>query len=122
MMFSETSLFLPSVALSSSIQSGWYQWSFGINPNDTGPEIAAVIFLHGGRVGRKRKGRGAIKTHSLNSSEKGTSFKKTHGYPKRLLNRSSSCWTLDRAPSSSEFLASMSKTAFARFVPFDPSS
>ena len=63
---------------------------------------------------------GAATTYSLNSSEKATSFRKTQGYPNRLLKRSSSCLTLDKALSSSELRTSMRRTAFARRVAFVP--
>ncbi len=59
-------------------------------------------------------------TYSLNSSENGTSLRKTQGYPNRVLKRSSSCMTLDRALSSSELRTSMMRAALARRVPFVP--
>ena len=61
-------------------------------------------------------------TYSLNSSVNGTSFRKTQGYPNRLLKRSSSCLTLDKALSSSEFRTSMMRAALARRVALEPCS
>jgi len=53
------------------------------------------------------------KTHCLNSSVKGSSFKKTHGYWNLLLNRSWMRLTLRTALSKSPFLANMTIVALA---------
>jgi hypothetical protein len=53
-------------------------------------------------------------TYRLNSSLNGSSFKNTHGYLRRLLNRSSSFLTEFTAPWTSLFRASITRVAFAR--------
>jgi hypothetical protein len=55
-----------------------------------------------------------LSTHLLKSSENGTSFKNTYGYPYLLLNRSSRARILRIAPPTSEFRASITKVALAR--------
>lgn len=57
------------------------------------------------------------KTHRLNSSVKGSSFKKTHGYWNLLLNRSWIRLTLQTALSVSLFLANMTIVALAFRTP-----
>ena len=52
-------------------------------------------------------------THDLNSSENGSSFKNTYGYPYLLLNLSSICFILNTIPSISPFLANDTIAAFA---------
>lgn len=49
----------------------------------------------------------------MKSSENGSSFINTQGYPNFLLNLSSTSLTLDTAPSTSEFLANINNVAFA---------
>jgi hypothetical protein len=54
-----------------------------------------------------------MKTDDLNSSVKGSSFRKTHGYPNLPLNRSWIRLTLWTALSMSLFLANMTIVALA---------